>query len=204
MRRRAYAGGIPTHYEVLGVSPDAPTSAIRSSYRARARLHHPDRGEGGADGVTMADVNEAYRVLKDPARRALYDRSLATGRATADTVEAPVDDVTVGRPRRSNPLSPEGPARYPWKAMLVVGLVGSLLVLVSAAMSDPPGEEVPDGIIRTNSCIAIEPNGDAREVACTGEGDLVVELLIPLDARCPAGMQPHRDRLGLGIACIVP
>jgi hypothetical protein len=88
--------------------------------------------------------------------------------------------------------------------MLVLGLVGSALVLVSAAMADPPEEEVPDGIIRNDSCVVIEPNGDAREVACTGEDDIVVELLIPLDARCPAGMEPHRDRLGLGIACIVP
>lgn len=190
------------------MAPDAPASVIRSSYRARARLHHPDRGERDAGGVTMADINEAYRVLKDPARRALYDRSLVSGPGdatarVADAADVP-EDVVDDRRRRSNPLSPDGPARYPWKAMLVVGLLGSILVLVSAAMTDPPDEEVPDGIIRTGSCIAIEPNGDAREIACTGGDDIVVELLIPLDARCPAGMQPHRDRLGLGIACIVP
>jgi hypothetical protein len=88
--------------------------------------------------------------------------------------------------------------------MLVVAAVGSVLVLLSAALADAPEEEVPDGILRTDSCVAIEPNGDAREVACTGEDDIVVELLIPTDARCPVGMEPHRDRLGLGVACIVP
>lgn len=192
------------------MTPDAPPSVIRSSYRARARLHHPDRRADDRDGVTMADINEAYRVLKDPGRRAVYDRSLRVG-STGSTVgstsaaDSPtVDDTIVASSRRANPLSPDGPARFPWKGLLIAGVVGSGLVIVNAALADPPGEEVPDGIIQTDSCVAIEPNGDAREVACTGEDDIVVELLIPLDARCPVDMEPHRDRLGLGIACVVP
>ena len=202
---------IPTHYEVLGVAPDAPTHTIRSSYRARARIHHPDHavatGHDGTDhgAVSMAAINEAYRVLSDPGRRAVYDRSLsapAPGPVEADREGEADVDVEPPRPRRV--LAPDGPARFPWKPMLVVAAVGSALVLVSAAFADPPGEEVPDGIIRTDSCVTIEANGDAREVACTGEGDIVVELLIPTDARCPVGMQGHRDRLGLGVACIVP
>jgi molecular chaperone DnaJ len=52
--------------------------------------------------------------------------------------------------------------------------------------------------------VALEANGDAREVACTGDAgrDAVVRVLVPLDARCPDGSEPHRDRLGLGIACL--
>lgn len=154
----------------------------------------------------MAEINEAYRVLSDPGRRAVYDRSLsvpAPGAAEADHDEADTDVAPPhSRPRRV--LAPDGPARFPWKPMLLVAAVGSALVLVSAAIADPPGEEVPDGIIRTDSCVTIEPNGDAREVACTGDGDIVVELFIPTEARCPVGMQGHRDRLGLGVACIVP
>lgn len=213
--RLPYADRIPTHYEVLGVASDATTPDIRASYRARARVHHPDRTVEGVGDVSMAQINEAYRVLKDPARRALYDRSLATARTAADPTDVTRDhvhdvdevgevDPNLVRGARSNPLSPDGPARFPWRSMLVLAVVGSLLVLVSAALADPPAEEVPDGILRTDSCIVIEPNGDAREVACTGEDDIVVELLLPTDARCPVGMEPHRDRLGLGIACIVP
>ena len=200
---------IATHYEVLGVAPDAPTQAIRESYRARARLHHPDRGPGGdaVGAVSMADINEAYRVLSDPGRRALYDRTLDARRVgtVEEGLPPETDDESVRRAARSGRLlSPDGPARFPWKPMLVVAAVGSALVLVSAAFADPPGEEVPDGILRTDSCVTIEPNGDAREIACTGEDDIVVELLIPTGARCPVGMEPHRDRLGLGVACIVP
>jgi molecular chaperone DnaJ len=166
----------------------------------------------------MAEINEAYRVLSDPGRRAIYDRTLtasSTSRPTANTEPPPpdVDGYDVDEydiefdPRPSRPsrvLAPDGPARYPWKPMLVVAIVGSALVLVSAALADPPSEEVPDGIIRAGSCVAFEPNGDVREVACTGEDDVVVELRIPADARCPVGMLPHRDRLGLGVACIIP
>lgn len=64
----------PTHYERLGVAPDASPGEIRAAYRRLARTHHPDAG-GGAHGE-MAAVNEAWRVLSDPARRAAYDASL--------------------------------------------------------------------------------------------------------------------------------
>lgn len=165
----------------------------------------------------MAEINEAYRVLSDPGRRAVYDRSLttatgpsATGADTHgddDADDDGEDEFGHHDRRRSRPgrvLAPDGPARFPWKPMLVVAIVGSALVLVSAAFTDPPSEGVPDGIIRKGSCVAIEPNGDAREIACTGDDDIVVAVLIPTDARCPVGMRPHRDRLGLGIACIEP
>lgn len=45
---------------VLFVQPDAPPEVIESSYRALARLHHPDRG---GDGTTMQRVNAAYAEL---------------------------------------------------------------------------------------------------------------------------------------------
>ncbi|MFP5488394.1 MAG: J domain-containing protein [Acidimicrobiia bacterium] len=197
--------GIPTHYEVLGVPPDAPLPDIRASYRARARLHHPDRlaASGQTPVVSMAEINEAYRVLSDPGRRAVYDRTLGRPTAPDPTPASDFDDEPVVRPR-PNRLSPDGPARFPWKAMLLLGAIGSALVLVSAAFTEPPSEEPPDGIIRIDSCVTIEANGDAREIACTGEDDIVVELFIPGDARCPAGLLPHRDRLGLGVACIAP
>lgn len=155
----------------------------------------------------MAEINEAYRVLSDPGRRAIYDQTLA--RSSRPDIPADrgcdPDAEPAERPAaRDGRSSPDGPARYPWKAMLVVAAIGSALVLVSSMLADPPGEETPDGIIRIDSCVAIEPNGDAREIACTGADDIVVELFIPTDARCPVGMQPHRDRLGLGVACIVP
>lgn len=66
--------GPVTHYDVLGVPPTAPTSEVRRAYVALARRHHPDREGGDAD--TMRAVNEAWATLRDPQRRAGYDRAI--------------------------------------------------------------------------------------------------------------------------------
>jgi curved DNA-binding protein CbpA len=66
----------PTHYERLGVTPAASSSEIRAAYRRLARDTHPDVNGPGVD-ATMAAVNEAWRVLGDPERRAEYDALLA-------------------------------------------------------------------------------------------------------------------------------
>jgi molecular chaperone DnaJ len=190
------------------VSPAATADEIRDAYRDLARRHHPDRAVAGGQEPSdaMSRVNEAYRVLSEPGRRALYDRSLhaAVGATPSSVDVTDVGDVDVEPAAQpsSSPLSPAGPARIPWKLMAVTAVLGSAVVLVAAAFTDPPADEPPDGILRTGSCIEIESNGDAREVACTGEGDTVVELLIPTGARCPVGTSAHRDRLGLGTACI--
>ena len=97
---------------------------------------------------------------------------------------------------------PAGPARVPWKGLAIVAVVGSLVVLIAAAVTDPPSTEPPDGILRVGSCVQIERNFDVREVACTGDGDVVVALVLPTDATCPAGLGAFRDRLGLGTVCI--
>lgn len=198
-----------THYATLGVAPDASQAEIRAAYRDLARRLHPDRvasGDPVPAGRTMAAVNEAYRVLSDPGRRVVYDRTLR------DPVAAPVtsarasdSDVEPPAPApRPNRLSPAGPARVPWRLMGAAALFGSGAVLVSSLFADSPDVQAPDGIIEAGSCVTFEVNGDAREVACGSGNDVVVQDLVPLDATCPAGTVGHRDRLGLGIACVVP
>ena len=72
-------------YDRHGVAPAASADEIRAAYRRIARRVHPDRGSAGNEAA-MAAVNEAWRVLSDPGRRAEYDASL---RARASTVAAP-------------------------------------------------------------------------------------------------------------------
>jgi curved DNA-binding protein CbpA len=62
-------------YRVLGIGRDAMLDEIHAAYRRRARSLHPDAG--GTDVEEMARVNDAWRVLRDPARRAAYDTSSA-------------------------------------------------------------------------------------------------------------------------------
>ncbi|NDC80939.1 MAG: J domain-containing protein, partial [Verrucomicrobia bacterium] len=63
------------YYSVLGVSKTATAEEIRSAFRKKAREHHPDVAKDKAKGAEMfKEVNEAYEVLSDPAKRAKYDQ----------------------------------------------------------------------------------------------------------------------------------
>jgi molecular chaperone DnaJ len=186
-----------SHYDTLGVRPDASAAEIRDAYRRLARLHHPDHGD--VDAGAMAAINEAYRVLGEPARRAAYDaQSGRTGSAAGGSASPGAGDRRVPAPSVDTT-----PARYPWKLVLGMAAFGAAVVLVGAALYEPADPERPDNLLEPGSCVVIEANGDAREVTCTGEDRLVVEALVPIGGRCPNGAAAHRDRQGRGLACVV-
>jgi molecular chaperone DnaJ len=63
------------YYEVLGVERGADADAIKRAYRKLALQYHPDRNNGSAQAEEQfKELTEAYEVLKDPDRRAAYDR----------------------------------------------------------------------------------------------------------------------------------
>src|SRR3954470_2599692 len=63
------------YYETLEVERDADDSALKSSFRKLAMKFHPDKNPGdNASEVKFKEINEAYEVLKDPDKRAAYDR----------------------------------------------------------------------------------------------------------------------------------
>ncbi|MGH6659216.1 MAG: molecular chaperone DnaJ, partial [Sphingomicrobium sp.] len=63
------------YYELLGLQRGADNAAIKSAYRRLAKECHPDRHGGCADQeAKFKAVSQAYDVLKDPQKRAAYDR----------------------------------------------------------------------------------------------------------------------------------
>ena len=62
-------------YNVLGVVRSASDDDIKKAYRKMAMQYHPDRNNGSKDAEEkFKAITEAYDVLRDPNKRALYDR----------------------------------------------------------------------------------------------------------------------------------
>jgi molecular chaperone DnaJ len=63
------------YYELLGVTRGADGAAIKAAYRRLAKEYHPDRKNGCKESEShFKAINQAYDVLKDPQKRAAYDR----------------------------------------------------------------------------------------------------------------------------------
>ncbi len=62
-------------YSVLGVARTASDEDIKKAYRKLAMTYHPDRNDGSKDAEEkFKSITEAYDVLRDPQKRAAYDR----------------------------------------------------------------------------------------------------------------------------------
>jgi len=62
-------------YDILGVERSADPAAIKAAYRKLAMQYHPDRNQGCKENeAKFKAVSAAYECLKDPQKRAAYDR----------------------------------------------------------------------------------------------------------------------------------
>jgi curved DNA-binding protein CbpA len=101
-----------TLYDVMMLTPAADERLIRVVYRHLAKRYHPDVDASPEAAARMAELNEAYEVLGDRARKARYDDSI--GMARAATVRAdPAPNPSRGGPSPEQAGSPFGEAGPP-------------------------------------------------------------------------------------------
>jgi len=78
------------YYDLLGIDPDATDEELRSAYYIRARVIHPDRFDPHSQkrewqkaNEMLAELNEAYSVLRDATKRLQYDEVMGYRAASA-------------------------------------------------------------------------------------------------------------------------
>ena len=106
----------PDPYRVLDVPRDADASTVSRAYWRLAKQFHPDRNPSPLGRRLMLVVNDAYETLKNPERRAAYDRSvqgqqgggiLKHSEHPAGTAGSAADGIPAAHP--SNPEPATGP-----------------------------------------------------------------------------------------------
>jgi curved DNA-binding protein len=69
------------YYQTLGIKRDASQDQVKQAYRRLARKFHPDVNKSASAEAKFKDIGEAYEVLKDPEKRAAYDKFGANWKA---------------------------------------------------------------------------------------------------------------------------
>jgi curved DNA-binding protein CbpA len=104
-------------YKILQVDPEADPDVIQAAYRRLAQKHHPDRAQDEEARRRMVEINRAWEVLRDPARRVAYDRERALAAAARGRAgDGPAHGrSTGGRPAGGEPRTgAAGPAGPSW------------------------------------------------------------------------------------------
>lgn len=103
-------------YAVLGVPHDATQDEIARAYRRQLRNHHPDMRSGTSESHSGHDelqqVLAAYTLLRDPDRRAAFDRTIRVVEVNPADERAVVRGVFVDSAPGEAPPLWAGPVRW--------------------------------------------------------------------------------------------
>lgn len=163
-----------THYEILAIDPAASAEEVRQAYLDQARALHPDGGAG--DARRMQEVNEAYRVLRDPVQRSAYDAGL---RSPAPPVDPDSDDDVLV----VDSVGPPFARAFPWLILAVI--LGAIFVFTAFAGQDnaDPKQEL------VGQCIVLGRGSELSTTSCDQPNDGRVELVVDRPSHCPDGSE---------------
>ncbi|MFC9334746.1 J domain-containing protein [Arthrobacter sp. NPDC057009] len=111
----------PDYYAVLQIPKAASQQEIARAYRTQMRRHHPDVASGEGVPAELQLVMQAFAVLRDPKRRAAYDREVLAAAAREPAGAQPsaskAQDIPVHVVRHREPPLRVTPVRWesgPW------------------------------------------------------------------------------------------
>jgi curved DNA-binding protein CbpA len=220
--------GERSHYETLGVPPDASAADIRAAYLRLARELHPDThldrpdAERRAAERRLQDVNRAWSVLRDDTRRRAYDRDRAapprtsssgspsgssTGSSSGATGSRPVPPRVEEDDDDLVDVAPGGC----FGGVVLGGFVALLLgiVIVTAFAGGDTDEDGPRPTVapvedvQVGECVRYAAAG-LTVVPCDGGHDAQVAEIVTFPAPCPSALVPD-DLEGTDIRlCLLP
>jgi curved DNA-binding protein CbpA len=117
-------------YDVLNVAPEAEPVVVEAAYKALIKKYHPDQAVETPVSKDATAINEAFAILKDPAKRADYDHRLWAKQQAIRLAEAQVaaQVASGGRPPRFVAVS----------GWLIAGLLAAALAAVAMGKSVVP------------------------------------------------------------------
>lgn len=166
-------------YDVLNVAPEAEPVVVEAAYKALIKKYHPDQAVETPVSRDATAINEAFAILKDPAKRADYDHRLWSKQQALRLAELQV--ASAGRPPRYVAVS----------GWLIAGLLACALAAV--ALGKTP---IPPPL--TAAAEAAEPHDSeeparaaaARAAAAEAAHD---RLVMPSSAAVIARVRAERD-----------
>jgi curved DNA-binding protein CbpA len=188
-----------TYYQILEVEPDASEERIKEQYLFLVQAWHPDKFSK-ADQKARAEekikqINAAYDVLHDPAKRAVYDQTLRSSKKTAPrqpTARQAAPPPASPRPTPASPIMK--------KSARSKGLIGSLGVFGRDASTD---DKVHVFINGRGYYVSVDQLVGARvQYFLNGESQGIVDFKSPQHIRAavsrvagPKGYEIHVLRL---------
>lgn len=178
---------------------------MKRAYTAKALRWHPDRQDDPRPEVRqrselhMAELNAAWEVLRNPASRAAYDRSLAGEDLVGPRRRSAEPDVhrqaavlvpDLG-PRRADRPGGRVPSGCLWA--IALGVAGVVAVAALIALGDdggPPVDVRTREALGRGACVIVQRDGTAAtvlEVPCDQDHDAVVVDRTTFPQPCPSG-----------------
>jgi curved DNA-binding protein CbpA len=199
-----------SHYDVLAVTETAADDEVRRAYRALALCNHPDKARaGGPQAVAAAAakfyaIREAYDVLSDDVRRAVYDGELLQARRElhGDAVPSTLLSELPGAHEAPPTTEQAAATRDVWDSMFQISRDGQLRRRLAGSASRPASREASSPMKRPASretsrdAIGVQtPQLPARQLVMRQQ-----QLGAVADRRRP----PPVSREGLRVPAAVP